>query len=142
MMMGMGAPSIPTFDKDTDPATIEAQKMYFQNCAQFHYQMMVQYQSAYMQLLMQQQMLQNESLSSAGQKNGSQFNGPKPGMEMPMMGQANPGMIGMMPGMMPNMAGGLAADQQQFMQFQAPFMPMMYPGAAGSMNFPGKGKDK
>jgi len=65
-----------------------------------------------------------------------------------MMGPSNPAMMGMIPGGMPGMGGaqgmggaGLGQDQQQFMQFQ-PFMPMMYPGGGGGMNFPGNFANK
>lgn len=91
-----------------------------------------------MQVAMQQQLLQTGNQSSPS-KNSNQFNGQKPPVDMPMMPQNNP-MMGMMPGGMPNMPGapgmgaGLGQDQQQFMQFP-PFMPMMYPGAGGQMNF-------
>lgn len=86
--------------------------MYYQSCAQFHYQMFVQFNAVHMQLCVQQQLLQSDSLSSTGQKNSTQFNGQKPAMDMSMMGQGNPGMMGMMPGVLPNMGGGMGADQQ------------------------------
>jgi hypothetical protein len=86
---------------------------------------------------MQQSLLQTATGNlSSPSKNSNQFNGQKPPVDMPMMPPAN-GMMGMMPGGMPNMPGaqgmgpGFGQDQQQFM----PFMPMMYPGAGGAMNF-------
>ena len=102
-----------------------------------------------MQVAMQQQLLQTGNQQSSPSKNSSQFSGQKQSpVDMPMMGPNNAAMMGMMPGGLPGMAGaqgmgaaGLGPDQQQFMQFQ-PFMPMMYPGAGGGMNFPANFQNK
>ena len=90
--------------------------------AQFHQQQMMAFQAAYMQITMQQQILQSGNQSSPS-KGSNQFSGQKQPGDIPMMHAANPAMMGMMPGGMPNLAGGqgmgggLGQDQQQFMQF-------------------------
>lgn len=102
MMMGM-PPAPFQFDKDADPAQLETQKQYFMQQMTIHQQLMQHFQAAYMQVCMQQQMMQTQggsSTSTSSKGSGNQF----AGKSNDMMSNPN-AMMGMMPGSLPNMQG-------------------------------------